>query len=573
MFTLRIAALRRWRLLVPLAVAIVLAGPAGGAAPAAADDPPVGWWRDATFYEIFVRSFADASSGPLARDGIGDLQGLIDHLDYLNDGRGTAGSSLGVTALWLMPIQPSPSYHGYDVTDYFAVNPPYGDVALMRKLLAAAHRRGLRVIVDLVLNHASAQHPRFQQALSPDPTPAAAARRWFRFADEPQDLSGPWGARAWHPAANGGFYYGVFSAEMPDWNLREPAVTEHHRRVAAFWLQDVGVDGFRLDAVRYLIETGGQLQDTEETRRWLRDFTAYCHSLKPGAFVIGEDTGDLPEVARCIRGGSLDSAFEFDLAKATVESVRLHTPALLVQTLGRLREVYGDDCPWATFLSNHDQERTLTQLDGDPVAARLAAKLLFTLPGVPFVYYGEELGLGGSKPDPALRTPMPWTAEAPNAGFTAPGVKPWHALMGDIAHVNVATEAADPASLLAWYRRLVRLRADSPALRHGVTADLVTDDRQSYAALRETEDEAVLILANLAARPKAGPTLTLGHSRIRPSWSMREEIAGANLAPPRLTDDGGFVRWVPLAELAPESVYVIRWVRPTAPARGDAPHG
>jgi alpha-amylase len=573
MFTLKFAALHRSRLLAPLAVALALAGSPRWAASAAADDPPVGWWRDATFYEIFVRSFADAQAGPLAGDGVGDLQGLIDHLDYLNDGRGAAGASLGVTALWLMPIQPSPSYHGYDVTDYFAVNPSYGDVALMKKLLAEAHRRGLRVIVDLVLNHASAQHPQFQQALSRDPAPAAAARRWFRFADEPEDLAGPWGARAWHPAANGGFYYGVFSAGMPDWNLREPAVTEHHRRVAAFWLQDVGVDGFRLDAVRYFVETGGQLQDTEETRRWLRDFTAYCHSLKPGAFVIGEDTADLREVARCIRGGSLDSAFEFDLAKATIESVRLRTPALLVQTLGRLRELYGNDCPWATFLSNHDQERTLTQLDGDPTATRLAAGLLFTLPGVPFVYYGEELGLSGAKPDPELRTPLPWTAEVPNAGFTAPGIKPWHALTGDIAHVNVATEAADPASLLAWYRRLVRLRANSPALRHGGPADLAADDRQSYAALRETEDEAVLILANLTPRPRAGPALTLGRSRIRPSWSVREELVGANISRPQLTADGGFVRWMPLAELAPESVYVIRWVRSGTPARGDSPHG
>ena len=132
MFTPSFAALHRSRLLAPLAVAIVLAGSPGWAAAAAADDPPVGWWRDATFYEIFVRSFADAQSGPLAGDGIGDLEGLIEHLDYLNDGRGAAGSSLGVTALWLMPIQPSPSYHGYDVTDYFAVNPPYGDVALMQ---------------------------------------------------------------------------------------------------------------------------------------------------------------------------------------------------------------------------------------------------------------------------------------------------------------------------------------------------------------------------------------------------------------------------------------------------------
>ena len=141
----------------------------------------------------------------------------------------------------------------------------------------------------------------------------------------PEQIVGPWEQRAWHPAGDQ-FYYGVFSPAMPDWNFRNPAVTEHHRRTAAFWLKEIGVDGFRLDAVRYFIETGDELQDTEETRQWLREFTAYCHELKPGAFVVGEDTARSREIARCIRSGSLDSAFEFDLSKAIYESIRLRTP-------------------------------------------------------------------------------------------------------------------------------------------------------------------------------------------------------------------------------------------------------
>lgn len=543
--------------------AILAVASAAWSAPATtkSDDPPVGWWRDATFYEIFVRSFADSTNGPLARDGIGDLQGIIDHLDYLNDGRGAAGHSLGVNALWLMPIQPSPSYHGYDVTDYFAVNPQYGDLALMKRFVAEAHRHGIRVIIDLVLNHASSQHPLFLQATSADPAKAAAARPYFRFAELPEQLTGPWGNRVWHPLHDE-FYYGIFSSDMPDWNFRCAGVTEHHHKVAKFWLQDVGVDGFRLDAVRYFYESGDDLQDTEETRQWLREFTAYCHSVKPGAFVIGEDTADIKEIARVIRGGSLDSGFEFNLAHATIEAVRLKTPGILTQELRWLREQYGNESPWSVFLTNHDQERALTQLDGDVGETRLATELMFTLPGTPFVYYGEELGMRGAKPDPELRTPMPWTGDAPNGGFTGANVKPWHVLPNDVARVNVAAEDTDPNSMLALYRRLIRLNASSPALRHGAALPLVSSERRLYAVMRQTDDEAVLVLANFEATPQPGAKLTLDRSHLRGGWPMREELAGASPVAPVLDDAGGFRDWPPLAQLAPETVYVIRWRAP-----------
>lgn len=525
----------------------------------AAGNPPVGWWRTATFYEVFVRSFADSAHGPLANDGIGDLQGLIDHLDYLNDGRGAAGHSLGVTALWLMPIQPSPSYHGYDVTNYRNVNPQYGDLATMRRLVREAHRRGIRVIIDLVLNHCSSEYPLFQLALHGGDSPQTkAARAMFRFAALPEQLYGPWGARAWHPGG-GGFYYGVFSPEMPDWNLRNPAVTAHHYDVAKFWLRDVGVDGFRLDAVRYLIETGDKLQDTTATRRWLQGFTAYCHSIKPGAFVVGENTSDMREVSQWIRRGALDSSFEFDLARATLQSIRLRTPGILEQALQRLDELYDGDSPWSSIIDNHDEVRVLTQLGGDRKKARLAAELLFTEPGVPFVYYGEELGMSGAKPDPELRTPFPWTPQQPNAGFTAPGVKPWHPLTGDVVRFNVATEEAEPGSMLQLYRRLIRLHADSPALQHGRLVPVQTNDHGCLVEMRDTADDAVLVLANYAATPRPGPVVSIASSWIRPGWVPQELLQGARVTPPTLAIDGGFSGWRPLPQLAPETVYVIRW--------------
>jgi glycosidase len=528
---------------------------------AAANDGPVRWWKDAVFYEIFVRSFADATDGPLSGDGIGDFQGLIERLDYLNDGGGENSKSLNVDAIWLMPIHPSPSYHGYDVMDYFAVNPQFGDIELFKRFLAEAHRRGIRVIIDFVPNHASSQHPLFRKAVTGSPD--GNVRGYFRFADMPQELFGPWEQRAWHPsnAADGSFFYGVFSSDMPDWNFHDPRVTDHHHRAAKFWLEEIGVDGLRLDAVRYLHEVGEALQDTAETRQWLKEFTAYCHSVKPDAFIIGENTAHMPEVARSILGGSVDSSFEFDLARATIESVRLRTPQILSRALRQLEKLYGMERPWATLLTNHDQERTRTQLGGSESMTRLATKLWLTLPGVPFLYYGEELGMQAAKPDPDLRTPMPWTGKAPNAGFAREDVKAWKPPQADFPMVNVATQSGEPDSMLGLYRRLVRLNQSSPALRHGKTVTLETTDRGVYAEMRETVDEVILVLGNFSEAAKRGVGLSADKTGIRPEWTLKEEVEGTRIAAPDLTASGGFTAWHPLPELAPESVYVLRWRR------------
>lgn len=556
--------MRRPPLSVFAAALVLLAGPAATlrAAPPPAATPaeslPADWWRHAVFYEVFVRSFADATQGPLAGDGVGDLQGLIEHLDYLNDGQGAAGNSLGVTALWLMPISPAPSYHGYDVTDYFAVHPQFGDVELCRKFVREAHRRGIRVIVDFVLNHSSSRHPLFAAAAA---APAGSeARRLFRFAPVPEELVGPWEQRAWHPAGDD-FYYGVFSPDMPDWNFREPAVTDHHRRAAKFWLQDVGVDGFRLDAIRYFVESGEELQDTEATRQWLREFTAYCHRVKPGAFIVGENTAHSSEIARTVRAGALDSSFEFDLTRATFEAMLLRAPGLLIRQEERLQTLYGSDVPWSSFLTNHDQDRISNKLDGRDRKLAFAAKLFFAQRGVPFIYYGDELGMTGAKPDPELRTPMPWTAESPNGGFTRADVSAWHPLTGDFGRRNVAAARSDPNSLWALYRRLIRLNASSPALRHGQPVALTASHRQVYAALRATEREAVLVLANFSDAPVRQFTLAADASPLSGVREPVEEIDGVRVQAPSLGANGAFAAWQPVAELPENAVYVIRWRR------------
>jgi len=540
-----------------IAAGVVLFGGFAGRA-WSTESSNVGWWRDAVFYEIFVRSFADATQGPLANDGIGDLQGLIEHLDYLNDGRGAAGSSLGVTALWLMPISPSPSYHGYDVSDYFAVNPQFGDAALFKKFIAEAHRRGIRVIIDFVLNHASSEHPLFKAALAA--APGSPERQMFRFAPLPDPLIGPWDQRVWHPGG-GEFYYGVFSPEMPDWNFRNPAVTEHHRRAAAFWLKDMDVDGLRLDAVRYFFESGETMQDLDETRDWLRGFTEYCHSVKPDSFVVTENTARSPQIARWVESGATDSSFEFDLARATYEAIRLHTPGIFQHAVESLRPMYHGDVRWSSLLTNHDQERVVTQLGGNLQQARFAAQLLFTTPGVPFVYYGDELGMRGAKPDPELRTPMPWTPQSPNAGFTSPTATPWHALTPDFHATNVETESADANSLLALYRKLIHLNRSSAALRHGTPAEVRTSNPNVYAAIRSTEAEIVLVLANFSEAPVVGLKLSARGVPIQQFSAVTDEIAGSPVAGCEVGSAGAVRDWEPLHELSPLSVWVARWKR------------
>lgn len=230
-------------------------------------DPPLPWWRSAVVYEVFVRSFADSTSGPLAGDGIGDLAGLVERLDYLNDGDPARVGDLGVTALWLMPIAESPSYHGYDAVDYRRVDEEYGTNEDFRRLVDEAHRRGIRVIVDLVLNHTSSDHPWFRDAWRP----GSPWHDWYIWSEEPQTVRGPWGQEVWHAtpwwqrgwrrfAAYG--YYGIFWSGMPDLDYRNPEVTAEARAISRFWLEQMGADGFRLDAIRHLIEDLPVQEDT-----------------------------------------------------------------------------------------------------------------------------------------------------------------------------------------------------------------------------------------------------------------------------------------------------------------------
>jgi alpha-amylase len=249
---------------------------------------PPAWTRGAVCYEVFVRSFSDSDG-----DGIGDLNGLTAKLDYINDGNPASNTDLGASCIWLMPVAESPSYHGYDVSDYYRVERDYGTNDDFKRLVVLAHRRGIRILVDMVLNHASSEHPSFQAALRDTASPY---RSWYRFSPTPLG-KGPWGMEAWHRSSiRDEYYYGVFWKGMPDLNYETPAVREEAKKIATFWLRDMGVDGFRLDAVPYLVEEGSCLTGCAGTHAFLREYAAHIRSVSPEAYTVGEVWGNVATV-------------------------------------------------------------------------------------------------------------------------------------------------------------------------------------------------------------------------------------------------------------------------------------
>ncbi|MBI3745340.1 MAG: DUF3459 domain-containing protein [Chloroflexi bacterium] len=496
-----------------------------------------GWWTNRLFYEVFVRSFADSNG-----DGIGDLSGLTAHLDQLNDGNPATAGDLGVTGLWLMPTFPSPSYHGYDVTDYRGVNPDYGSLDDMRALVKAAHQRGMAVILDLPLNHTSNRHPWFVDSETPD----SAHADWYVWASEPQGNN-------WFSDGNR-YYYAAFGPDLPDLNVANPAVTAELTGDAAFWLGDVGVDGFRLDAAKYLVEDGPTTQNTPATHAWLGTLRRSLQAKAPGALLLGE-VWDASKISSSYVPADLDMTFDFTVASSYVDAAGSGDAGSIGRVLAKVTSLYptGD---FGAFLTNHDMDRVASTLKGDPAKLRLAAQLLLTGPGVPFVYYGEEIGMTGQKPDERIRTPMRWNASEPAAGFSSHA--PWEALSDDAAAVNVATEAADPASLLSTYRDLIRLRAAHPALSAGTYTEVTTDAPGVFAAVRSTAAETALVVANVADGTVT-PTLTLEKGPLcgAPTATLALGPVGAAATAPTVTSSGGFTAYRPLAAIPPRSVAVI----------------
>jgi alpha-glucosidase len=428
------------------------------------------WWRDAVTYQIYVRSFADSNG-----DGVGDLPGVLAHLDHVAD--------LGVDAVWLTPFYPSPMRdHGYDVADYTNVDPLFGTVDDVDRIIHAAHRRALRVILDIVPNHTSSDHPWFRDALA---DPSSPYRNYYLFrparddGGPPNDWQSAFGGSAWSRDPDSGeFYLHLFDESQPDLNWRNPAVRDQFRMILRYWL-DRGVDGFRIDVAHALIKDArfrdGQEHATDNDevldiwREWRALVDGYGDTMLVGeVFLYDQD-----RVARYVGDDRLHLAFDFSVAKARYE------PAALRTVLHRAVELFGRPGAAPTWvLSNHDLVRHASRYGGGECGrrrARAVTAFVLALPGAPFLYQGEELGLEQSdvppeqRQDPVwlrsgrvgrdgARTPMPWSADPPGHGFSD-GV-PWLPFDDQAVPRAVDRQLRDEGSTLHFYRRALATRRE-----------------------------------------------------------------------------------------------------------------
>jgi maltose alpha-D-glucosyltransferase/alpha-amylase len=486
------------------------------------------WYKDAILYELHVKAFQDGND-----DGVGDFRGLLDRLDYIQE--------LGVDCLWLLPFYPSPLRDdGYDIAEYYDVSPLYGKMADFQRFLDAAHRRGLRVIADLVVNHTSDQHPWFQSARR-DPT--SPTRSYYVWSDTDQRYldariifvdteKSNW---TWDPDAKAYFWHRFFS-HQPDLNYDNPDVQRAMLDVMRFWLNK-GLDGFRCDAVPYLFEREGtNCENLVETHAFLRRLRAALDSEFRDRILLAE-ANQWPQDVRPYfgNGDEFHMAFHFPLMPRIFMAVQsadgrpitdmfLHTPPI------------PDACQWCVFLRNHDEltlemctdperdymyysyaqdpgtklnigirRRLAPLMENDRARIQLLNSLLFTLPGTPIIYYGDELGMGDNihlGDRNGVRTPMQWSADR-NAGFSRadPG-QLYSPVIADPVFgyqaINVEAQLRTPSSLLHWMRRLIAVRKSSRVFGRGSLRFLSHANTRVLAHLREYEEEILLAVHNLA---------------------------------------------------------------------------
>lgn len=501
------------------------------------------WWETAVFYEIFIRSFYDSNG-----DGVGDINGLIQKLDYLNDGNPETQNDLGINAIWLMPVHPSPSYHGYDVLNYYAINPEYGTMQEFQKLLDEAHKRGIYVIIDLVLNHTSNHHPFFNSALGSTESPF---HDWYVWSEDND-------GNMWYPVTIDGKiknYYGYFCDCMPDLNYRNPDVTAQMENVAAYWLQQVGVDGFRLDAAKHLIEEGSKSDNTQATHTWFKGFYGFYKGISPQSFVIGEVAGSSARQTVEYADHEMDMIFNFELANGIMNSVKGEANSSLNSAVTfTLQDA--PDWEFGTFLTNHDQNRVMSVLNGNIAKAKVAAAILLTSPGTPFIYYGEEIGMEGVKPDEDIRLPMQWNTGI-NQGFSQGTA--WRQSDNMNIKTNVEDELLNNDSLLRFYQEMIRLRERNQALSKGDYIQLKSSNPHVYAAIRTYGNEKVLIIINLSKKLINDYSLTYDGSEIPVGSYLITPIMGEKSDYLLFVTDNGFHGYTPIDSLIPysTSIYTI----------------
>lgn len=456
-----------------------------------------------TYYEMFVYSFYDSDG-----DGIGDLRGVLEKLDYLNDGDDTTDTDLGVTGLWLMPVMPSTTYHKYDTTDYENIDPEYGTLEDFDALLSACHERGIRVILDLAMNHSSSKHPWFLQAVDylkslpdgaePDPTECPYVE-YYHFSKEAQSGYAQVNGTDW-------YYEARFWDGMPDLNLENEAVRQKFEQVADFWL-DRGVDGFRLDAVKEYVT--GSTEDNVEILSWFAD---YVHGKNPENYLVCECWTDQNTYAKYYESG-VDSMFDFAFAdksgiianvvngKASAASYAKNLEA--EQTM---YAQYNADYINAPFYTNHDLGRSTGYYAGENSEAQTKTgnALNLLMNGNAFLYYGEELGMKGSGKDENKRAPMYWSKDKNAAGMCkGPADMEDFQMKFD----SLQEQQEDPDSIYNYVKQVIKIRNQNPEIARGTTVYLeqyssAPDDAKQYFVLtRSYEDSTLLMLGNTSAEP------------------------------------------------------------------------
>ncbi len=488
------------------------------------------WYKNAVFYEVYARAYKDSDG-----DGNGDLPGLTQKLDYLKD--------LGVDCIWLLPIYPSPLRDdGYDIADYYGVLSEYGDMQDFVNLIEEAHARGMKVIADLVLNHTSDQHPWFQAARS---DPNSPYRDYYVWADDPSKYSDAriifidfeqsnW---TYDEVAKQYFWHRFYSSQ-PDLNYDNPAVREEMKKVIGFWMEK-GIDGFRADAVPYLIEREGtNCENLPETHVYLKEVHNYVEENFPEAILLCE-ANQWPQDLRPYFGTDGDEfqlAFHFPLMPRIYLAIKSADRTPMVWVMEHTPPI-PDNCQWCTFLRNHDEltlemvtpeerqwmweqyapeermrlnlgirRRLAPLLDNDRRKIEMANSLIFTLPGTPIVYYGDEIGMGDNiwLPDRnGVRTPMQWNTSQ-NAGFSsAPHDKLYAPVIEGPVYgpqaVNVEKELADPDSLLNWMKHAIAVRKQYMAFGFGDFTWIDTSSDAIAAYRRHYQGETLLIFNNLSA--------------------------------------------------------------------------
>ncbi|MEW6503295.1 MAG: maltose alpha-D-glucosyltransferase [Chloroflexota bacterium] len=488
------------------------------------------WYKQAVFYEVYVRAFYDSNG-----DGHGDLKGLIQKLDYLKD--------FGVDCIWLLPIYPSPLRDdGYDIADYYNVLPTYGDLNDFKELVRQAHQRGMRVIADLVMNHTSDQHPWFQSARSSRTSPYRDYYVWSDTDQKYKDariifLDTEKSNWTWDEVA-GQYYWHRFYSSQPDLNYDNPAVREEMKKIIHFWM-DMGIDGFRADAVPYLFEREGtNCENLPETHAYLKEVRAYLDEHYPDAILLGEANQWPEDVLPYFgNGDELHMNFHFPLMPRLYMALKKEDKAPLEWVFERTPAI-PENCQWCTFLRNHDEltlemvtpeerefmwreyapdpkmrlnlgirRRLAPLLDNDQRRIRLLYSMLFSFPGTPIIYYGDEIGMGDNIElfdRNGVRTPMQWDS-SPTAGFSSAPPSQWYAPVISVSpfdpvHVNVADQIQRSDSLYHYLKHLIALRKSRFELAGGEMRWIETGSPLVAAVWRAEGDRWLCAVHNLANR-------------------------------------------------------------------------